>query len=499
MGFRLSKLLRSHNLAHCNSLPHSEIELFFLELKVGASAREIKQTYKLKYHRAPLVIFIVGKFPYFDTSNIKYSIVFLIQQVIRDSENISVVIEAFSYGFRNLDRVCVTVLPRNMFWILVSAALFLDFVIAQPSSEPAGKNGLTNISEGSRDAESEGGTVSSHFKGSMGFFTESSLITVFANSPESNPAPELGELQEVTAEDKVKKSRNLQNHKTEEKQGLDNRAEIIKTFGDPSEVGKKISLEHLPKEAPPALRGFVAALNIGDRKLAEEYARAYGEYHKTLQRYLKTVADVTKAQSEIEEKGLTMEDLSKLPESVKRDLQKSVVEKVEIGLEQIKDAALKSNSAINEEDLVNPKSMLGLKHIVRSGSLEDLEYAADEIIRSNEILDSGFVVFILLRNPTSAQVLRAGFLYSELVGTFNNGVVNPVIVCSEGCSSQDVATLKGFFGANVLANNKSLADAFGQKEDFEVIIVGNTEGNTFKIFESNPRFLRILLSKAIKR
>ncbi|MBX7145097.1 MAG: hypothetical protein K1X79_11650 [Oligoflexia bacterium] len=110
-----------------------------------------------------------------------------------------------------------------------------------------------------------------------GFFGKNAASTVFSPRVEYKVKPEIQyfpathkqseEEEELTPEQVVVSGKSDEAKKVD----LTNSEGIIEAFGDPGEDDKILAEE----KAPPSYKGMMAALELGDRKLAWKYARRY--------------------------------------------------------------------------------------------------------------------------------------------------------------------------------------------------------------------------------
>ncbi|MCS6892992.1 MAG: hypothetical protein NZO16_00235 [Deltaproteobacteria bacterium] len=356
--------------------------------------------------------------------------------------------------------------------------------------------------------QESGSTVDSFFKTSNSFFDEESATTVFRDRPKELDGPELGQFKEVARKTQLQKMEE-ERRKTEQKESekeasqktLRTRAEILAAFGDPSKVGKQLSLEHLPKEAPPALRAMVAALNIGDQELANEYAQAYADHFETLQGYLKTITQLTELNLKARRGEINVEQFDKLSRPLIDHLKSPAVQKVQISGEEINNVLSGDQSKLEtiRDELENYTNKLGVRVALKAGDLKVIEEVARQVVVENGFNDRFFDVLILVNNTAQEHIMRAASLVRSLLFSEYSNFAQPKIIFAYPLGSIERTMLAGTLETNVpIIYNGQIGKVFGVTQSVEVVLVGKETGQALRITEANPEFLRQIIKFSLQ-
>lgn len=170
-------------------------------------------------------------------------------------------------------------------------------------------------------AQDAGSDAKELFVESKSFFPENSADSSFSPDVVYNDGPKLGEFKEDTRKETLKErlrkeaaeEERIQKALLEAKLGLNNSPQaaqskplespqaIISEFGNPEEEPEIKAQDSSPKP----YKAMIAALRVGDDKLAYQYAKQYARYVKGVQSNAKRIAGLT---------GLAMTSEGMLPE-----------------------------------------------------------------------------------------------------------------------------------------------------------------------------------------
>lgn len=143
-------------------------------------------------------------------------------------------------------------------------------------------------------AQNQGDDARELYKENPGFFDSDSARTSFQPEPENLSGPEFGvfnaNLKRESLKEKLKREEEEERKKEEallnarmgaapqEESGeLASTQDVLKKFGNPNEEPEVLAT----KDAPKPFQGMMAALHLGDEKLAKDYARQYAKYMRT--------------------------------------------------------------------------------------------------------------------------------------------------------------------------------------------------------------------------
>lgn len=235
-------------------------------------------------------------------------------------------------------------------------------------------------------AQGRGEDARELFKEDRGFFDTDSAKTSFQPEPIRLEGPELGtfrdDIKRESLKEKLKRQAEEERKKEEallaakigavsqqESSELASPDDVIKKFGDP-----KLEPEVLAtKDAPKPFQGMMAALHLGDEKLAQQYARQYARFMKTTQERVTRTTNLTGLAMATEgsldesswawrsasesEKALfagDIEALNALDPAIKYELSDKAKELIRFALDE--DDKPKSKSKVSEAEL---KGFLG--------------------------------------------------------------------------------------------------------------------------------------------
>lgn len=353
--------------------------------------------------------------------------------------------------------------------------------------------------QGTIACEDENGTtVESFFSKHENFFDSDSAATTFREPPKITSNPEFGvfnpEKARKTLLEKIKEEREKKQKegmKANAKNDFRSREEIIEAFGKPDDLKGKLPLESLSPQAPDSLKGLVAALNVGDELLAEEYASAYADYLAKLQSYFTRINKLTELQQKARKGELSDEELASLPKGLLSELKKPGVESVDISLDEIRNLLTQKEDSLNEikEVLEDEFSSLSIK--IASQDPESAEAIAKNLIAKHGIFDKSFDLLIVLNPPTSQTAVKAGKLISNVLTTGEGRSVAPKLICVPSCNDNEknlvnliVGTQLPFFSSSKIANQLNV------KDSIEYLLVGKESGKVLRFNDTSSEILR---------
>lgn len=155
-------------------------------------------------------------------------------------------------------------------------------------------------------AENRGEDAREHFKDVKSFFDSDSARTSFQPEPERLDGPEWGvfnaNLKRESLKEKLRREEEEERKKEEallaakmggapaqENTELASAEDVRKKFGDPEKEPEVLA----QKDSPKPFQGMMAALQVGDEKLAQQYARQYARYMKTTQERVSRTTNLT--------------------------------------------------------------------------------------------------------------------------------------------------------------------------------------------------------------
>ena len=351
--------------------------------------------------------------------------------------------------------------------------------------------------------EKPGATVESFFaSGSQSFFSNRDAETVFQPTPVFQANFVQGEFENkkrLTLLEKQKLEREKQKSSQDkaDSKRLDSRQAIIKEFGDPALLGKTVALESLSPQSPPALKGMVAALNLGDMELAKQYAKAYSEGSETLMKYFKTLTTVMETSKAAKSGIFSGQVWDNLDEKTKKELAAPFAQTANLTKEEI---IQKLNEIVKEREneeamLLEQSNSLALaKYVLNSQNFEDHRRLAEKVLLDSGLnREGGFTIFVFL-DPGSKQSKDLFSVVTAFQQTEAKNFAKVNWVCMSVCSSADFVSIDS--QVNLLG--KQFADALWNESVPGLILIGERSGRVIKLYDASAEFLRHLIIKGAK-
>ena len=360
-------------------------------------------------------------------------------------------------------------------------------------------------SEGSDELldDKPGTTVESFFSsGSQSFFSNKDAETVFQPTPVSQTNFVQGEFENkkrLTLLEKQKLQREKQKTSQEKSNSkrLDSRQSIIKEFGDPATIGRTVALESLSPQSPPALKGMVAALNLGDMELAKQYAKAYAESSETLMKYFKTLTTVMETSKTVNNGIFSDQIWDNLDQKTKEELASPFAQTANLTKEEViqKLNEIVKNREIEEAALLEQDNSLAIaKYVLNSKNFEDHRRLAEKVLADSGLqAEGGFTIFVFL-DPASTQSKNLFSVVEAFLQTEAKNFAKVNWVCMGVCSSVD------FFSINtpIQLLSKQFADGLWKEDRPGLLLIGERSGRVIKLFDASAEFLRHLVIKGAK-
>ncbi len=342
--------------------------------------------------------------------------------------------------------------------------------------------------------EDRGDTVQSFFLNSSDFFESNAASTVFSEPPRITEQPQLGSFDENT-----KKKTKLEGKKKRKESDVDKklgtkdfrtREDIIQTFGNPSDLMGKLPIESLSEQAPPSLKGLVAALNLGDEKLAEEYAVAYADYMATLQSYFNKINRVVELQNKAKKGDLSSEDLIDLPKEILDQLKRPGVVPLELKPEEVKKLLLdKEESILNlKEAIEDNSSLLNFKLALQERA--NPEAIARSIVEKYGLYDKSFELLIILNHPNTSNLVKVASMLSSLVSQGFDAFISPSVICIPNCRESERKVLDTLVGMQIkVVSSFKAPKELKISQDVEYLLIGSESGKVLKLSEADSEIL----------
>lgn len=344
-------------------------------------------------------------------------------------------------------------------------------------------------------SKARGKTVTSFFESTPEFYTVYNP-SVFSDSPTFTEGLRVGNFEnfdKLPRKLKSSKVKNLNESKSSrDSNKVPTTAEEIKAkYGDPNEL-PAVDPESL-KDAPPALKGAVAAFNAGNIELAKAYLNKYAEYHETVTEYHKFISDYTNQTLNVRQiYGKREASGTKDPESqpfVEKFDAFQILERAERLEPQVK------GRVSDYDDLTYQK--LTQSFVDTTG--ETLEILLEKIIDDFSL--GGEVTLDLLVNVMSSTSVPKIRDLLTVIKDLGGGVVTELnIVCYPKCldflKASVSSVIENLNGVSIQYFN---VDFLKLRKDVELVIRNSGNGEGARFIESNAMILGKVLQRLSQR
>lgn len=356
-------------------------------------------------------------------------------------------------------------------------------------------------------AQNRGEDARELFKHSPNFFDLDSARTSFQPEPQRLDGPEWGvfnaNLKRESLKEKLRREEEEERKKqeallaskmgrAEENTELTSAEDVLKRFGDPEKEPEVLA----QKDAPKPFQGMMAALQIGDEKLAQQYARQYARYMKTTQERVTRTTNLTglamATDGTLDENAWGFKTASKADKELFREEIENLRNRDATNSTELSEKAKSLISVALEEEKENEASPLDrAEKLGFFGAESDQIAFAREQDRKNRLRARDLDVFLFIR-PKDERANLAGSAFESLYQQFKQNRNLRFAVLSVGLSSEsDRDVFRSITGLSLpIVDGSALAKELDVADSATVVFVSRSSGKAVKeIGRRGPAYL----------